>query len=563
MVGNPQGTESGIALDFQDPELNGTVSYGSYAESSQHPYILFVPKPVEMHGGRAVLEISKIFPGTSNDFFHFAEKGSGILGFRVLDKTGKILYEGRVAFTGKGPYRVVPTIVEGPLVNLLQPTGCTISLNTQVRVEASILINGQTFRGQAGTHQEIAITGLQPETEYKYTVRYGDRSDVHTLRTAPEKGSRKPFTFGFIADNRAILAGGERELNGVNYQSTRADIAAAVMRHSAFMQIMGGNTTGNNSSIGGHLLEYANFKRALEPFWSGIPVYVGMGNHEANYFGITDPATKKAFRISRFPYSTDSGEAIFAKAFVNPANGPDSEDGASYDPTPNAGDFPPYKENVYYYTYGNLAMIVLNSEYWKSTNPTVAGAPEGYVMDQQLKWLDETIQKFEADPKIDHIFINLHSSVFPNGDHGDAGMWWLGNNDPRPMVAGIRAEKGIIERRDQLIDISINKSKKVIGFLTGSEHNFALLEITPDLNIYPESYTQPKLKINRKFFYVNSGGGGAYSYARMPNTPWVDRFQYFAAPPALALFHVDGLHVSMEVFNPETFEKIAEDVKLR
>jgi hypothetical protein len=131
------------------------------------------------------------------------------------------------------------------------------------------------------------------------------------------------------------------------------------------------------------------------------------------------------------------------------------------------------------------------------------------------------------------------------------------------MVAGIVAEKGIIERRDQLIDISINKSKKVVGFLTGSEHNFALLEVTPDLNIYPENYTQPKLKVNRKFFYVNSGGGGAYSYARIPNTPWVDKFQYFAAPPALSLFHVDGLHVSMEVFNPETFEKIAEDVKLR
>ncbi len=564
MLGDPQGAETGIALDFHAPDLNGTISYGSYAENSPHPYILFLPHPVEIHDGRALLEIKQIFPGTSNDFFHFDEKGSGILGFRVMDSAGKIVYEGRVAFTGKGPYSVVPTVIEGPLINLLEPESCTISYETQVPVETSVQVNGKTFHDVAGTHHEIAVAGLRPETTYPYTVQYGDRSEVHSFKTAPERGSKKPFTFGFVADNRAILVGGEREFGGVNYQSARADIAAAVYHGSSFMQLMGGNTTGNNTSVGGHLLQYANLKRALEPFWSSIPVYVGMGNHEANYIYL--PAgidSKKVARISSFPYATDSGEATFAKAFVNPPNGPESEDGASYDPTPNTVDFPPYKENVYTYTYGNLAMIVLNSEYWKSTTATVNGNPEGYVMDQQLKWLDQTIQRFEADPRIDHVFMNLHSSVFPNGDHGDAGMWYLGSNDARPMVAGVRAEKGIIERRDQLIDISINKSKKVVGFLTGSEHNFALLEVTPEMNLYPANYGPAKLKINRTFVYINSGGGGAYAYAKMPNTPWVDKFQYFSAPPALALIHVDGKHVSLEVFNPETFEKICDNVQLR
>jgi hypothetical protein len=114
-------------------------------------------------------------------------------------------------------------------------------------------------------------------------------------------------------------------------------MAAAVARNISFLQAMGGQTTGNNPSTAGHMLEYANYKRALEPFWSTTPVYVGMGNHEGNYHVFAaDSVTKKTTRIDQFPYETGSGEAAFARSFVNPTNGPDSEDGASYDPNPKA-----------------------------------------------------------------------------------------------------------------------------------------------------------------------------------------------------------------------------------
>ena len=440
-----------------------------------------------------------------------------------------------------------------------------ISFETQVPLKTSVMIDGKTFTDEQGTmHHEIAVTGLLPGKTYAYTVQYGERTDQHTLKTAPEAGSRKPFTFGFVADNRSVIAGGEREFGQTNYQMARSGMAAAVARNISFMQAMGGQTTGNNPSTAGHVLEYANYKRALEPFWATTPVYVGMGNHEGNYHVFAaDSVTKKTTRIDQFPYETESGEAAFAKSFVNPTNGPESEDGASYDPNRKEQDFPTYKENVYYYTYGNLAMIVLNSEYWKSQDLKISGSPEGYVMDQQLKWLDETIQKFEKDPKIDHVFVNLHSSMFPNGDHSDAGMWYDGKNDMRPNIMGFPTDKGIIERRDPLIDIAINHSKKVIGFLVGSEHNFAMLEVTPDLDLYPKVYAPAKLKVNRKFFYIQNGGGGAYAYALMSNNPWMDNFKFFTAPPSMALFHVNGPTVTLEAFNPETFEKICEDVKLR
>jgi hypothetical protein len=569
MSGDPQGAETGIALDFHDPTLNGSVSYGTYNDSVQYPTIFFLPRPVEMKNGKALLEIKKTFYGNSNDFAHFEDTGKGVIGFRVMNDAGHILYEGRVAFTGKGPFTVQPTVIEGPLVNLLEPTGSTIAFETQVPVLASIEIDGKSFAdSQAGTHHEIAVTGLTPDTVYKYTVHYGDRADRHAFRTAVAKGSRKPFSFGFVADTRAVKAGGERDFGEVNYQAVRAGMASAVSRNIAFMQVMGGNTTGNNPSVGGHMLEYANYKRAFEPFWASVPVYTGMGNHEANYFQFVPVSGNgKGTRIERFPYATDSGTVAFARSFVLPTNGPESEDGASYDPSPNPGDFPTYKENVYFYTYGNAAFIVLNSEYWKAVDPQVNGNPEGYVMDQQLKWLEQMVQKFEADPAIDHTFVITHSAMFPTGDHTDAGMWFFGSNDPRPMINGVKTDKGIIERRDQIIDICINHSKKVVGFLTGSEHNFSTLTVTPTLSIYPDNYPAKKLAIKRTFTVVNNGGGGAYSYSKMNagqyHTPFNDKFEHFSGPTTMAIFHINGLNVTLDAYNPETFEKVAENVKLK
>jgi hypothetical protein len=565
MVSTPTGTDTGLVLDFHDPELNGTVSYGTYMDKLKYPTIVFLPRPVPMTNGVATIDIKKSLSG-SNDVYHMLDSGNGILGYRVLTASGKIIYEGRVAFSGKGPYQVVPTIIEGPLVNMPAPTSVVVSYETSVPVKTTISVEGKTFADEsATTHHEIAVTGLMPDKSYSYIVKYGDRSEKHELRTALADGSRKPFSFAFTGCTRSIIAGGERDFTGVNYQTTRSAMASAVDRKVAFVQEFGSQTTGGNSSSDGHLLELANYKRALEPFWATTPVYQMVGDHEWNKAGFAaDSVSRRATGVDQFPYATESGEATFAKAFVSPTNGPDSEDGASYDPNPNTpGDFPTYKKNVYSYTYGNLGMIVLNSEYWKSPDPKISGSIEGYVMDQQLKWLEEQVQKFEKDPKIDHVFINMHSAMFPNGDHADAGMWYSGNNAKRPNVMGLPSDKGIIERRDQIIDVAINHSKKVIGFLAGSEHNFSLLEVTPELNIYPDGYTPAKLKLKRKFFFVQSGGGGTYPYSLMNNNPWVDKFQFFSVMNSIAIMHINGPSVTLEAYNPETFEKICEDVKLR
>ena len=563
MLGNPAGGETGIQLDFTKSGFTGTVAYGPYNENADYPAIAFLPKPVKIQDGKALLEVKNVFKGP-NDFFKFSEKGTGIIGYRVIDADGRIIYESRVAFRGKGPYEVLPTVVEGPFINNLSPSGCVLSFETQVPVKTMVTVGNQTVQDVGPTtHHELTLAGLQPATEYPYTLTYGDRADRHTFRTAPAAGSRKPFTFAFACANRASTGGGERDFGGTNYQSSRAIMAAALLNNAVFMQATGDLTTGGNTSEDGHLLEYTNWKRALEPFWHKIPVYAGMGDHEVNYTTFTpDSASKRSTKIDRFPYQTESGEATFARAFVHPANGPISEDGASYDPNPTQTDFPTYQENVYYYTYDNVGMIVLNTEYWKCQDPKVDGSPEGYLMDKQMQWLAETMQKLERDPAIDHIFVNVHSAVFPNGDHANGAMWYDGRNTDRPKVAGVPMKDGILERRDQLLDLCVNKSKKFLAFTSGDEHNFAFLEVTPDFPMYPEGYALPKLKLSRSFYHINNGGGGSASYA-MLTTPWMSRFQYFTEPPVLALMSVNGKTVTLKAFNAETFGSICRDVKLR
>lgn len=563
IVGSLTGGETGIMIDLGRPGYKGTIAYGPFDETAEFPSVAFLPKSVPIKNGKALIEIKQVFT-KATDFYHLADKGEGVLGYRIIDSVGRIIYEGRVAFEGKGPYRVLPTIVQGPMVNDLLSTGCILSYDTQVALKTTVSIDGQKFSdANEAMHHEITISGLKPATVYTYTITYGNRKVSHTFTTAPVEGDRKPFTFAFASANRGTTGGGERDFGGTNYESTRTVMAAAVMNKAAFLQCTGDFTDGGNTSVEGHLMEYANFKRALEPFWNKIPVYVGFGDHETNKTSLRNEDLKKAYSIELYPYATVSGEATFAKAFVNPQNGPTSEDGAAYDPDPSRLDFPTYKENVYYYTYGNVAMIVLNTEYWESKDPTLtSGCPEGYIMDQQVKWLKETMNKMESNANIDHIFVNIHGSAFPNGDHLDDAMYWQGDNSSRAFVAGKGLPKGTIERRDEILDICVNNSKKFLAFISGDEHNFSFLKVDPNTPIYKEGYTGAKIKIMRPFYNINNGGGGSAPYAKL-HSPWSDQFQYFTQPPAVALITVNGKNVSLTAMSAETFGKICTDIKLR
>ena len=489
------------------------------------------------------------------------KNGKGTLGYRVADERGNMIYDGVISFKGTGPFQIDDTIIEGPFVNLLTEQGAVISFKTNNELRCEVEVNGKKYKSKKGTQHEIQLKGLDSDKVYEYKVIYGGNTQSYSLKTAPKPGSRTKFTFSYASDSRSGSGGGERHLGGVNAYIMKKIMAINMLKGVSFMQFTGDMITGYNSNMDETELEYANWKRSIEPFAHYFPVISAMGNHEALMNIYFDPETKLQIMVDKFPFTSNSSEYVYAKEFVNPLNGPAGEDGASYDPSPSTVDFPGYKESVFYYTYDNVAMVVMNSNYWYAPSTKflqhVSGNLHGYIMDNQLKWLEKTIRSLEKDANIDHIFITQHTPYFPNGGHVQDDMWYGGNNDYRAVVAGKRVAKGIIERRDELLNIIVNESAKVRAILTGDEHNYCKTEIGPETKRYPKVYLPKKIELTRTIYQINNGAAGAPYYAQ-EETPWTPFTSGFTTQNALVLFHIDGKNIEMEVINPNTLEKVDE-----
>lgn len=568
LQGNPQASENGISFDFADKNLSGKLYYGliNYNDA-KNPIPVWFKKTAKIQNGKAKINIKKNLSGRY-DMSEWEKNGFGTLGYRVSDSTGALLYDGVVSFYYKnGNFKIAETVTEGPFVNLLTSKSSVISFDMNKPAKAEIVINGKTYSDKnTGKHHEIKITGLKPDTKYDYEIKYGELSQKYSFKTAHKKGERKPFVFAYASDSRKGQGGGEHDLGGVNFYVMRKIAAVAQSNNVAFVQFTGDLVNGYVSDKKEINLQYANWKRTIEPYAHFFPFICAQGNHEFVGFQFKNKEGKRRGSVAKFPFETESSSAVFASNFVNPHNGPESEDGAVYDPNPNKTDFPPYDETVFYYIYDNVAVIVLNSNYWYCPslkyNPKTSGNLHGYLMDKQLEWLDKTISKLEKDPDIDHVFITQHTPAFPDGGHVGDDMWYKGKNKYRPYVAGKPVDKGIIERRDEYLNILINKSSKVISLLTGDEHNYNKLKLTPDVNIYPDNWKLTKLKRNRTIWQINNGAAGAPYYAQDKSVPWTNAVSGFTTQNALVLIYVNGKKVSVKVINPETLN-IFDEYELR
>ncbi|NPA35972.1 MAG: hypothetical protein GXO47_03880 [Chlorobi bacterium] len=564
LSGNPTGTKMGIIMDFKG--FKGTITYGLITYGlAPHPQPVYrYTKP--LLSGKASINITKNF-GYPFDFVNWQKNGKLTIGYRLIDTTGTIIFDGMVAVTGTGPFKVVPAIYEGPFINKLTDNSVTIWFNTTEPIKASVTLeNGNTLDSKKkNTHHEFTFTNLEPGKKYDYTVKYGDLSQSYHFNTAPKNGSRKPFVFAYTSDSRKATGGGERNVFGANSYILKKTAALAYSKGAAFVQFTGDLVNGYLNNNEEMQLQFTNWKRAVEPFWHYIPFNTGIGNHESvGYEFYDDKGNYKSF-IDGFPFNKFSAEAAFKEAFVNPSNGPVSEDNNKYDPKPKKSDFPSYDENTYYYTYDNVAIVVLNSDYWYAPSMKydkgTSGGLHGYIMDNQLEWLKNTIDKLEHDADIDHVFVTQHTPAFPNGGHSGDDMWYKGNNEQRPFINGKPVDKGIIERRDEYLDILINKSSKVVAILTGDEHNYNRFKLTPDVTIYPENYEHPKLNISRIIYQINNGASGAPYYAQ-EKLPWSENTKSFSVENALCLFYVNGKEIVMKVINPDTLNEI-DEIKLK
>ncbi len=560
MMGNPQGNSKGFSFDFNSKTFSGTLIYGfiNY-DDYKYPHPVYFKKTSLIVGGKAFIDMS-VFK-TKYDMVNWEEKKKGTLGYRVVDEKGQILYDGVLFFENKNAlFNVLPTIIEGPILSVLTDSSVVVRYITNFDTFTSVKVDGKEYKElkPQQTH-EITLQKLKPDTKYDYTVFCGEISFNYSFQTAPKKGGRKAFTFAYASDARGGQGAGERNFYGTNAYVLKRSVALASQQNAAFFQFTGDLINGYSENVQQMELEYANFKQVISPFASYMPVYTGMGNHEVVERSFPIEGQKYGITIDRFPFETESMEAVFANEFSNPKNGPISEDGETYDPNPDKTDFPSYSENVYYYIYGNIAVVVLNSEYLYTpslvSHPETSGGLHGYLMDGQLKWLEKTLDNLEKDKDIDHVFVTVHTPAFPNGGHMHNAMWYHGDNKFRTIIAGQPMERGVIEQRDKFLDIIINKSTKVVAMLTGDEHNYCKTHITEEMNKYPDNWDKEKLHIKRSIYQINNGACGAPYYAQ-EMAPWTVFTSGFSTQNALVLIDVDGKKVSVRVLNPDTLEEI-------
>ncbi|WDE10841.1 metallophosphoesterase family protein [Thalassomonas haliotis] len=575
-----KGNKQGLVFDFNSGHhtVNGTLYFGLIdTKNSRYPLPVYFKKTAKIADGKAEVNLKQL--SGKYDATGWRQSGQGELGYRVVNSRGQMIFDGQVSFLYQGGvFRESLSFIRTPSIHNITATSAVLAFETNFNSSATIRLNGKIVARKGPARRfEIPLNNLLPQSKYLYRVEVFAADEKNgqvyenirraSFSTAPLAGSRKSFTFAYASDSRRGQGGGERDFYGVNAYMLKKLAALALSENAAFLQFSGDLIDGRRNSIGEQKLEYRNWQQAIAPFSAELPVYATMGNHEGLFYTFED-GTSTGINIDRFPFASVSAEAVFADSFVLPENGPLSEDGADYDPNPDAyGDFPPYKETVYSYRYDNVAMVVLNSnylfsrsfKYWfasqgKTGSLLGGGGLHGYIMDQQMAWLEQTLGAYQDDDSIDFIFVSQHTPVFPNGGHKSDGMWYYGSNSPRPYLGGVGLARGIIEQRNKLLGL-MNRHSKVFALLTGDEHNYARTLITPDSNIHPPGLAPEEKLLTRPIWQINNGAAGAPYYAQ-EKLPWSSDVVTFSMQHALVLFHVSGKQIRLEVLDPDTLSRV-------
>ncbi|NOY77780.1 MAG: metallophosphoesterase family protein [Calditrichaeota bacterium] len=571
----PKGNQNGLFLDLRDTTLTGRLSFGVYQKDA----ILTFPRyrrASRIEKGKGFLDIRAYFRPTYDDN-GWAKTKEGCMPYRieVWDPSIRAMrtYDARVHFVKKNGifYRAL-TLTEGPFVNLIRsdaPDRVVISWATDEPSQGTVWINGKkVVDSKRARRHEVLVTGLSPCVDYSYRVTSTGKSGSVTSRefsfqTAPPKGASH-FKFAFMSDSRSGFGGGELNINTVNYKTVTHFATAAYRKGARFILMVGDLIDGYTTSAEDYRMELQSWKNAIEPFGHYRPVYVVKGNHETLLNGFDDGSHYGA-GFDKWPYATLSAEALFAQEFINPLNGPASEDGASYDPNPKKTDFPTYKENVYAFQYGNILLISFDTNYWFSNHfMKYGGNFDGYILDVQFNWLKKELDRAEKDPTVDWVILAAHTPAFPNGGHLNSGMWYHGNNTLRPGVYDYKHKKlnhlkeGIIERRNTLWTL-FSSHQKVLAVLDGDEHNYSRALITaqtpvgiPAVDDTDGDGTLDRFSPNPNFKYpvwqIISGGMGAPYYEK-EHPPWEKWVKKFTSLQNFVLFSVEGKRVFAEVYS--------------
>ena len=481
----------------------------------------------------------------------FAKQGGGTVAYRLIlpdpRKAKTHMIEGR--FEYRGAERVV-CIISGPWVDFTGPGQVTISWDTDMKSTGIVLLDNTQYFSALNTHHEIVIKNITgPIHHYKVTA-VADSVEVSSLEfqfKMPEQN--QPFLFAAMSDSRGGYGGAQHNFNGCNFQNLRNIFLNLYARGAEFAIFAGDLVNGHTTDKWDYINQLDAWKKAVEPIGHILPIFEGMGNHDYVIDHWDDPRNWRGVRTDKM--FGESSEDIFAKLFVNP----------EYDyPKKEHPQAPTYKENVYYFDWGNSRFISVNTNYWWTNFPEdIGGNLQGYIMDNQLDWLKKVLKQAQKDKSIDHIFIFTHEPVFPVSGHIYDAMWYSGGDpqmnkdiDKNPLN-----RQHVVDRRDQFLEL-VAKHSKVRAYITGHEHLYARLLIDSQTPIYPDGSANKKIKPIHEF--ITGGAGAPYYSLTKENIPWKNAIKAFSSQQHYLLFGVDKLDVYLYVVSGT--QEIIEALKI-
>lgn len=437
------------------------------------------------------------------------------------------LYDGRTAFRLDGE-RVVqqPTVVLGPILDRLAD-GWVVSFETDVPTAAAVAVDDHApiVSGAVSTRHEVPIGAVAPGPHaYRVAVAAGEEASVTIARSFRERAPGAPVRLAILCDSRSGVGPGLEAYEGVNALALQQLVTAAGRRDVDAIAFPGDEIDGYVTSADAFDLQLRSWVQVVEGVHGSVPVYEGMGNHEALIDAWSDG-------LSIDKAGEASAEARFAARFVNPEHGPAPEGPAA----------PPYAETVYSVDVGDVHLVMLNTNYWYASDPGHerfggGGNREGFLMDGQLDWLEADLAAARARGA-KHLLVLGHEPAFPVGGHREDGMWWEG---AIPEVNAMRERFWSLLARHE-----------VVAYVSGDEHNYSRSLIGPETVSGAE----------RPVWSIISGGAGAPYYAQDTPEVYADRVEAFSAQQHFTLWTFDGERVRLEVIG--LTGATIEDVDLR